>query len=161
MGRPTLRTKADFDRVFARNERFFRDGVGFYVHLADDVPLRYGFVTPKRFGKAVDRNRFRRRIRELIRGATAKFRGVEIVISAYKPYEGLSFELLKRTVEWALGRIGKMVRYRGVGAVRPQRCGQSEAVPTRSTESMRSADSTRSTVSAMATIDTSRVRISS
>ncbi|MBF0502833.1 MAG: ribonuclease P protein component [Candidatus Riflebacteria bacterium] len=117
MVRSTLRTKADFDRVFARNERFFRDGVGFYVHFTGSLPFRYGLVTPKRFGNAVERNRFRRRVRELIRSAISACRGIEVVISAYKPYEELPFELVKCTVEWAFGRIGKMLRQRNARAV--------------------------------------------
>ena len=73
--------------------------------------FRYGLVTPRRFGCAVERNRFRRRMRELLRRPDLPT-GVEVVITAYKPYAGLSFESLRGAVEWAFGRIRHLLRKR-------------------------------------------------
>lgn len=41
--------------------------VAFCLRRADDLPTRVGFTTPRALGKAVLRNRVRRRIREAIR----------------------------------------------------------------------------------------------
>jgi len=106
----TLRTKADFDRVFAGQERFFRDGLSFRLRIAGEGLFHLGIMAPKRFGGAVERNRFRRRVRELIRTTETLPGGVELVISAQKPYQDLRFDLLRRTVGWALSRAQHLLR---------------------------------------------------
>jgi len=56
--------------------------------------FRFGMVTPKRFGKAVERNKFRRRVRELIRRSDCLPWGIELVISVYKPLKEIGFEII-------------------------------------------------------------------
>jgi ribonuclease P protein component len=104
----TLRKSADFERVFAERKRFFREGLGFYVSVTGTEDFRYGLVAPRRFGNAVHRNKFRRRVRELIRRNRRIPTGIDFVVCVYKPFAELGFDLLSRVVDWAVERARKM-----------------------------------------------------
>ena len=114
----TLRTTADFERVFAEKKKFFKDGLGFHVKITGSGGFRLGLVTPKRFGKAVERNQFRRRVRELLRRSLLPV-GADLVVSVYKPLKEVSFEVVKRTIRWALDRVRRMPSTGEVLASRP------------------------------------------
>lgn len=66
---------------------------------------RYGFVTSKRLGKAVVRNRVRRRLREGVRSLTTR-PGWDIVISARIPAAQANFHQLKSAVANLFARAG-------------------------------------------------------
>jgi ribonuclease P protein component len=62
-----LRRRADFDAVF-KGGRIFADGLLVLRALPNELGHnRYGFVTSKKLGGAVVRNRTRRRLREIAR----------------------------------------------------------------------------------------------
>jgi ribonuclease P protein component len=62
-----LRSRADFARL-RREGRVFRHPAVTLSLAANELPHnRYGFITAKHLGKAVVRNRVRRRLREVIR----------------------------------------------------------------------------------------------
>jgi len=62
-----LRRRKDFDNVF-RKGRSWNNELLVLRSLPNDLPHnRFGFITSKRLGKAVVRNRTRRRIREAVR----------------------------------------------------------------------------------------------
>lgn len=58
---------------------------------------RYGFVTSKRLGKAVVRNRVRRRLREGLRSLPVR-RGWDVVVSVRQAAAQADFHELKRAV---------------------------------------------------------------
>ncbi|MBF0406129.1 MAG: ribonuclease P protein component [Candidatus Riflebacteria bacterium] len=99
-----MKCKADFDKVFASRIRVFRGAVGFYFRIADSSAFRYGLITPKKLGGAVERNRFRRRMRELVRNYPWNMAGFEMVICPTRPYSGFSFselhEALNSAISW-------------------------------------------------------------
>jgi ribonuclease P protein component len=66
---------------------------------------RYGFVTSKRVGKAVVRNRVRRRLREGVR-ALATRPGWDVVISARAAAAQADFHELKAAVASLFARAG-------------------------------------------------------
>jgi ribonuclease P protein component len=62
-----LRRRKDFDNVF-RKGRAWSNDLLVLRSLPNDLPHnRYGFITSRRLGKAVVRNRTRRRLREAVR----------------------------------------------------------------------------------------------
>lgn len=101
----SLRTRADFDRVFAGGRRFFRHGLGFYFRLTSDEVFRYGVSVPRRFGIAVERNKFRRRIREALRLSGERSAGIEMVICLARKCSEIGYGEVCSTLEWALRRI--------------------------------------------------------
>lgn len=92
----------------------FRDGLGFCVRKVRDIEFRYGLSVPKRFGKAVERNRLRRRLREIIRLAKLPPASAELVISLRRPCREMSFAALQTACNWAFARINRM-EYPGSG----------------------------------------------
>ncbi|MGM0600749.1 MAG: ribonuclease P protein component [Candidatus Rifleibacteriota bacterium] len=104
-GRSTLRTHSEFKRVFNEGFRFFRNGLGFCVRKTSESFFRFGISVPKRFGKAVERNQIKRRIREIIRTSDELPEKTEVVFFVRKPCRELSFEDLKKICAWAFKRI--------------------------------------------------------
>ena len=100
-----LRRRRDFDAVFQQGRAWHNE-----LLVLRSVPNalehnRYGFVTGKRLGGAVIRNRLRRRLRESIRVLPAQ-PGWDVVVSAKKPAAGANFQELNRSVVDLLSRAG-------------------------------------------------------
>jgi ribonuclease P protein component len=81
-----LHNKSDFTRVFVEGRRFHKEGVTMWAFRrpsgAAQKP-RLGLAIPKAYGRAVDRNRLKRLLREVFR--LNKYRlpeGVDLVFSA-------------------------------------------------------------------------------
>jgi ribonuclease P protein component len=92
-----LRRRTDFDAVY-RGGRIFNDPLLVLRTLPNNLDHnRYGFVTSKRLGGAVVRNRVRRRLREIVRAAGARD-GFDIVLSAKVAAVGASFQELSSAV---------------------------------------------------------------
>lgn len=103
-----MRAHSDFQRVFKEGTRLFRNGLGFCVRKAEGLSFRFGLSVPKRFGKAVERNKIRRRIREIVRCSVVLPECAEIVFCVNKPCRQLSFTLLKDACDWAFEKTGRL-----------------------------------------------------
>jgi ribonuclease P protein component len=100
-----LRRRRDFDAVFQRGRAWHNE-----LLVLRSLPNalehnRYGFVTGKRLGGAVIRNRIRRRLRESIRVLPAK-PGWDVVVSAKMPAARATYQDLNRAVVDLLSRAG-------------------------------------------------------
>jgi ribonuclease P protein component len=100
-----LRRRKDFDAVFQQGRAWHNE-----LLVLRSLPNalehnRYGFVTGKRLGGAVIRNRLRRRLRESIRVLPAQ-PGWDVVVSAKMPAAGATFQDLNRSVVDLLRRAG-------------------------------------------------------
>lgn len=75
---------------------------------------RYGFAVGRRIGKAVVRNRIKRRLREILRQAPLQ-KGWDIVIIARIPAAQADYKSLEKSVRKLLDRAGVSVgEYEGV-----------------------------------------------
>jgi ribonuclease P protein component len=100
-----LRHRKDFDSVFQRG-RGYNDKLLVLRILPNDLDHnRYGFVTSKRLGKAVVRNRVRRRLREIVREAPAAA-GYDVVLSAKTTAAEAPFTDLTASVARLYDRAG-------------------------------------------------------
>ena len=63
-----LRRRNDFQRVFARRNRAGDQNLLIYARGNDLSHARLGLMVSRRLGRAVTRNRFKRRIREGVAG---------------------------------------------------------------------------------------------
>ena len=92
-----LRRRKDFDVVFQKGQ-VLANRLLVLRSVPNQLPHnRYGFITSKRLGKAVVRNRVRRRLREGMRTLPTRA-GWDIVISARAPAAQADFHELKAAV---------------------------------------------------------------
>lgn len=103
----SLRAYSEFRLVFAAKTRFFRNGLGLCYRKAADIDFRYGVSIPKKFGKAVERNKLRRRLREIVRHSQCRPDCSEVVFCVKKPCSDFTFEDLKQICEWGFGKIAR------------------------------------------------------
>lgn len=87
--RNRLKKKKDFEKVFKEGKGFKEDFLYFKIKKNNLKSSRFGFVVSKKFSKkAVDRNKVKRRLRELIRIKMPKIKkgtdGVIIVMPGLK-----------------------------------------------------------------------------
>jgi ribonuclease P protein component len=83
---------------------------GFVLQALDrreDGPVRVGFTVSKTVGNAVERNRVRRRLREIVRLAPSgrMRRGYDYVLIGRRPALDLPFDRLSEDFGWALARV--------------------------------------------------------
>lgn len=98
-----LRGRKLFDAVFRRG-RVWANRLLVLRALPNELDHnRYGFVTSRRLGNAVVRNRVRRRLREGLRSLPV-CHGWDVVISARPPAAQADFHELKRAVTDLLAR---------------------------------------------------------
>lgn len=106
----TLKTNREFERVF-RQGRSVSDG--FLVLLgrkSKKPPLRIGFCISKKTGKAVVRNRLRRRLKEIFRQLEGRLDSRWDLVMVSKPSSvTLTFQQLKARIEALTGRLGVQV----------------------------------------------------
>ncbi|MEE8346693.1 MAG: ribonuclease P protein component [Dehalococcoidia bacterium] len=100
-----LRRRKDFDAVFQRGKLLSNQKLVIRSLPNQLQHNRYGFVTSKRLGNAVVRNRVRRRLREGIRSLAAR-PGWDVVISARNAAARADFHQLKTAVANLFARAG-------------------------------------------------------
>jgi ribonuclease P protein component len=73
----------------------------------DDGPARIGFTVTKKVGTATERNRLRRRLREIVRltGGPRLRTGYDYVLIGRRPALGLPFDRLAEDFDGALRRV--------------------------------------------------------
>jgi ribonuclease P protein component len=100
-----LRKRKDFDVVFQEGQ-VLANRLLVFRSVPNQLPHnRYGFVTSKRVGKAVARNRVRRRLREAVRSLAAR-PGWDVVVSARARAAEADFHELKKAVVSLFDRAG-------------------------------------------------------
>ena len=82
-------------------------------HRRDAGPARFGFTVAKKVGNAVERNRVRRRLREMVRAsAVAARRGHDYVVIGRRAALALSFPQLLGEFERALRQVHERIARR-------------------------------------------------
>lgn len=89
-------SKFDFVKLKKEGRRFTGEVCRFSFLLSDSPHTRFGLTVTKKFGKAHDRNRFKRWCRELFRHSLPSFpKGIEINISPALQSAAITFEHVK------------------------------------------------------------------
>jgi ribonuclease P protein component len=99
-----LRTPAEFRAVYAGGQRRTSRSFVVFILPSDGPVTRFGLTTPKKLGKAHERNRIRRRVREILgRDSGAPGPVVDIVINPRRSVLTRDFEELGAEL-WGLLR---------------------------------------------------------
>lgn len=108
---PTIRSREDFARISEKGRsRADRLMVVRFVPNGRDYD-RFGISTGRRLGGAVQRNRLRRRLREVLRRApNDSGHGWDILIVVRPPAVDASFDELRAALERLLGTVRASVK---------------------------------------------------
>ena len=100
-----LRQHADYQRVYkAGRKQFAKQMAYFFALRATGAPSettgpRIGLTVPKALGKAVDRNRIKRRMREAVRRALPRLTvAVDVVLHPKASVRTLEFSIIEQEV---------------------------------------------------------------
>ena len=113
-----LRRSVDVRRVLAEGKTRVSPLAAFYwLCRGDGAQARVAFIASRRVGKAVERNRVRRRLREIMRSELPHVRcPVDMVIVARRESAAAPFTELKRQVVGLLARAGLRQQEPGPGS---------------------------------------------
>lgn len=94
----TLRKSADYLRSYRRGRRVHGSVVMLYTHANDTGRARLGITASRKVGKAVVRNRLKRRIREVYRRwrERASLPALDLVVHLKPEAKKASFDELRR-----------------------------------------------------------------
>jgi ribonuclease P protein component len=107
----SLRSNAEFQRVRREGHTLVHPLLVLSTLSNSLAYSRVGFVVGRRFGKAAERNRLKRRMREAVRVRVRDEQvaaGWDVVLVARHPLREASFRQIDRTVELLLCRAGLM-----------------------------------------------------
>lgn len=104
----TLRRRKDFERLFKRGRRFDHQLLTTVVLVREDCgPPRAAFIAGHKVGKAVVRNKVRRRLREIWRGLLDHIaQPADVAFVAHPPAASATFAQLAAVVEQRLRQAG-------------------------------------------------------
>lgn len=106
-----LTRSEDFDRLRRTGVTRSHPWLVLSVALNDLPHNRYGFITGKRLGKAVARNRVRRQLREVMRLLHFQLRqGYDVVIIARPGIIGQPFHAIQRIIEQLCQQVALLSR---------------------------------------------------
>jgi ribonuclease P protein component len=100
-----LRRRKDFAEAYRRGRVYSNEFLIVRVRPNGEETSRFGFVASKAVGKAVTRNRVKRRLREAARRLPVDT-GMDVVIGAKQRAAEATFEDLRRSLAALLRRAG-------------------------------------------------------
>ena len=105
-----LRSSRQFEAVYSRGARVHGSTLVLYGLLNDLGFPRLGVTVSRKIGKAVVRNRVKRRIREIFRTRLQASRsGIDLVVNAKRPIVAAPYLLIRKELQDSLTRLTRIL----------------------------------------------------
>jgi len=105
-----LRKNKDFIKTYNKGKSFSNRYFVAVIKKNYGMPLRIGFSISKKYGKAVQRNLMKRRLREIFRDCYPQLKkGYDLIIIVRKSADSLPFQEIKKNIHHLL-LIAKMMK---------------------------------------------------
>lgn len=107
-----MRRSSDFSRCYRRGGKRHGALASIHFHPSDEASARLGITASRKVGKAVDRHRVKRRVREIFRcwERRAALPGVDLVVHLRPAAARADFAALRDELETLLSRVAGEVR---------------------------------------------------
>lgn len=106
-----IRKSTEFKRAYVKGKNYWNRNFTLYIKKNNLNYTRFGIVVTKKLGKAVVRNKIKRKIREINRSLLPLLEeGYDIVLIPKKNTVDLSYEELKKSVEHIYNLAGILKR---------------------------------------------------
>lgn len=101
-----LTKEKDFDKIWKRGRSFFIKEMGIKFLTNNLNCSRFGFIIPNKAVKqAVDRNKIKRRLREIIRLKLSLIeKGIDCIILVRQDIKKLSYQDLEERIDFMFGK---------------------------------------------------------
>jgi ribonuclease P protein component len=97
----------EFRNIYQQGKKVTGKYIIAFVNSNSAELSRFGIVTSKKVGKAVTRNKAKRRLRAIIQQETVNLKaGFDVVIVVRKYFPDASFELIKKDFLKVMGKAG-------------------------------------------------------
>jgi len=102
-----LRERKEFKRVYRRGKSKANDTLVLYFLPNKLEVTRIGFSVSKKIGNAVERNRVKRRLREICRENISSIKpGYDIILIARQKIKGIGYQLIEVKLLKLIERVG-------------------------------------------------------
>ena len=102
-----LKKNKEFQRVYQCKKSFIGRYLVLYLKKNDLNYSRFGFVVSKKVGKAVERNKIKRRLKEICRLNFDRFKtGYDLIFIARIKIKGIGYQLVEQEIEKLCGKAG-------------------------------------------------------
>jgi ribonuclease P protein component len=100
----TLKTAAEFESVYEKGARRSSRSFVLFALPNELARYRFGLTTPRKLGKAHERNRIRRRVREILRTVEPPTKvGFDVVVNPRRSVHERDFQELRSELLTLLG----------------------------------------------------------
>lgn len=93
-----IRKRRDFTFIYKKSKRIYNTSFTLFIFYKSKNP-EFGFSVSKKVGKAVVRNKIKRRLSEIIRCRLTKIKSHRFIIQAKEPITSLSYKELEAQID--------------------------------------------------------------
>lgn len=95
-----LKKNKDFQLIYQQKKSFIGKYLVLYIRKNNLDDVRIGFTVSKKIGKAVVRNKVKRRLKEICRVNVSRFApGYDLIFVARGKIKGISYQLVEQEIE--------------------------------------------------------------
>lgn len=107
-----IKKNYEFKKFFSKGKFFYGENIHMYIHKTQSPLNKLGIAISKKMGKAVERNRIKRLIRENYKNYEEKIgigNNIIIIVNKNKNSKDIGFYDIQKDFEKILGKAGVLI----------------------------------------------------